>query len=39
MKNYGSAEQDELVGAGLIASRNEIDGPPIIAHVGGAKFL
>jgi hypothetical protein len=29
-------EPDGLVGAGLIASRDEIDGPPMIARVGGA---
>ena len=29
-------EPDGLVGAGLIASRDEIDGPPMVARVGGA---
>jgi hypothetical protein len=32
-------EPDGLVGAGLIASRDEIDGPPMVPRVGGAVFL
>ncbi len=32
-------EPDGLVGGGLIASRNEIDGPPMAARVGGAVVL